>query len=99
MVGIATLVMLHELMNSDDEKLHKGKARKWVKRRRKRGYSNNIIRELRIENQAGFRAMFRIDVTNFHFILAQVSDLISPQEILVGPIQFFKTSDYKSSCF
>ena len=73
-----------ELMDTDEEKPHSGKTRKWVKRRSERGYFNNIMRELRIENRAGFREMFRMDVTDFEFILAQISDLISPQERLGG---------------
>ena len=64
--------------------LTKGKIRKCVKRKSERGYFNNIIRELRIEDRAGFREMFRMDVTDFEFILAQISDLISPQERVGG---------------
>ena len=82
MPDTATLVMLHELTDSDDEKPPKGKTRKWVKSRSERGYFNNAIGELRIEDRAGFRGMFRMDVTDFEFILAQISDLISPQERL-----------------
>ena len=78
------LVVLHELMDSDDEKPHRGKTRKWVKRRSERGYFNNIIRELRIEDRAGFRQMFKMDVTDFEFILSQSSNLISPQERFGG---------------
>ena len=60
-----------------------------MKRRSESGYFNNIIRELRIEDQAGFGEMFRMDVTDFEFILAQISDLISPQERLdeTNPIE------------
>ena len=50
---------------------------------------DNIKRELRIEDRAGFREIFRMDVTDFEFILAQVFDLISPQERLgvTNPIE------------
>ena len=84
MVDIATLLVLNELMDSDDKKPHRSKIRKWVKRRRKRGYFNNIIKKLSIEYWAGFREMFRMDVTDFEFILAQILDLISSQENLGG---------------
>ena len=70
-------------MDSDDEKLRRGKTRKWVKKRSEVGYFN-IIRELKIEDRAGFREMFRMDVTDFEFILAQIFDLISPQERIGG---------------
>ena len=40
MADIAKLEVLHELMDSDDEKQHRAKTRKWVKRRYKRGYTS-----------------------------------------------------------
>ena len=71
-------------MDSNDEKPHRGKIRKLVKRRNERGYFNNIIRELRTEDRTGCREMFRMDLTDFEFILAQISDLISLEERLSG---------------
>ena len=84
MVDLATLVLLNELMDSDDEKPHRGKTRSWIKRRRDRGYFNNIIRELRIEDRFGFREMFRMDVIDFEYVLGKISDIISPKERLGG---------------
>ena len=49
-----------------------------MKRRIERGYFNCLIRELRIEDWDGFMEMFSMDKTDFEFILAQISDLISP---------------------
>ena len=65
MADIATLAVLHELIDSDNEKLHRGKTGKLVKRRSDRRYFNNILRELRIGDRAGYREMFRINVTDF----------------------------------
>ena len=84
MADLATLVLLNELMDSDDEKPHRGKTRSWIKRRRDRGYFNNIIRELRIEDRFGFREMFRMDVIDFEYVLGKISDIISPKERLGG---------------
>ena len=84
MADIATLLVLHELVNSDDEKPHRGKTRKCVKRRSERGYFNNIIIELRIEDLTGFREMFRMNVTDYEFILTPISDLISSQDWLLS---------------
>ena len=53
MADLVTLVVLNELMDSDDEKPQRGKTRNWIKRRHKRGYFNNIIQELRIEDRFG----------------------------------------------
>ena len=89
MADLVTLVVLNELMDSDDEKHQRGKTRNWIKRRHERGYFNNIIQELRIEDRFGFREMFRMDVTDFVNILAKISDMISPKERLSGtnPVQ------------
>ena len=59
---LVTLVVLNELKDSDDEKPQRGKTRNWIKGRHERGYFNNIIQELRIEDRLGFREIFRIDV-------------------------------------
>ena len=48
------------------------------------GYFNNIIKELRLEDRFGFRDMFRLDIVDFEYILGQISDLISPKEIIGG---------------
>ncbi len=45
-----SVLLLTELIDSDDEKPHRGKTRNWVKRRRDKGYFNNIIKELRVED-------------------------------------------------
>ena len=37
-----------------------------------------------MEDRAGFRKMYRMNGTDFEFILAQISDLISPQGRLGG---------------
>ena len=78
MVDIAALVVSHELMDSNDKKPCRGKTRKWVKRRSERRHFSNIMRQFKIEDHTGFREMFRMDVMDFEFILAQIFDLIPP---------------------
>ena len=68
---------MNELMDSDDEKPHRGKTRRWVKRRSDRGYFNNIIKELRVEDRTGFRDMFQMDVANFEYIITKISMLLA----------------------
>ena len=89
MADLLSLVVLNELMDSDDEKPQRGKTRNWIKRRPERGYFNNIIQEFRVEDRFGFREMFTMDVTDFENILAKTSDIISPNERLGGtnPVQ------------
>ena len=80
--ALAQVIILNKLMNSDDEKPHRGKTRRWVKRRSDRGYFNNIIKELRDEDRTGIRDLFRMDVADFEYMLTQISDLISPKHRL-----------------
>ena len=75
MAEVATVVVLHELMDSDGENSHSRETRKWVKRRSESGYFNRIIRELTIKDRAGFRTIFRMDLTDSEFILAHISNL------------------------
>ena len=77
---IATVFVLNELLDSDDEKPKRGKTRKWIKRPKERGFFTNIIQELVLEDRNGFREMFRMDVRDFEFILRKIGDLISPKE-------------------
>ena len=80
----ATLVVLCELIDSDDEKPTRGKTRKWIKRREERGYFSNIVQELKIEDRLGFKDMFRMDVTDFEYVLSVIATLITPKEIIGG---------------
>ena len=75
----ALVLVLNELMDSDDEKPTRGKTREWVKRREQSGYFNSIVKELKVEDRLGFRKMFRID--DFEFMLGKISHLISPRQM------------------
>ena len=79
MEDIVSVITLSELVDSDDEKRTRGKTRKWIKRRKQKGYFTNIIQELIVEDRHGFREMFRMDVGDFEFIISRISDLIFPK--------------------
>ena len=59
----------HRVKRVGGEKPTRGKTRKWIRRRKERGYFTNIIQELIVEDRHGFREMFRMDVGDFEFIL------------------------------
>ena len=65
MEDLAAVMVLNELVDSDDEKPTRAKTRKWIRKRKERGYFTNIIQELIAEDRYGFREMFRIDVGDF----------------------------------
>ena len=81
---LAAVIVLNELVDSDDEKPTRGKTRKWIRKRKERGCFTTIIQELIVKDRHGFGEMFRMDVEDFEFILSKISDLISPKERLGG---------------
>ena len=80
----ATLVVLCELLDSDDEKPTRGKTKNWIKRREQKGYFRNIAQGLKIEDRLGFKDMFRMDVSDFEYVLSVIAPLIAPKEIIGG---------------
>ena len=81
---VAMVVILSELADSDDEKPTRGPTRSWIKRRKENGFFETIIRELILEDLAGFKEMFRMGYADFEKILSSIVVLISPQEIIGG---------------
>ena len=77
----ALVLILNELMDSDDEKPKREKTREWVKRSEQSGYFNNIVKDLKVEDRLGFREMFRMDVGDLEFILGKISHLISRRQM------------------
>ena len=71
------VLVLNELMDSDDEKPTRGKTWEGVKRRKQSGYFN----KLKVKGRLGFREMFRMDVGDFDFIVGKISHLISPRQM------------------
>ena len=60
-----------------------------MKRRSYRGYFNNIIKELRVEDRTGFRDIFRMDAADLEYILTQISGLISSSLLLAISLALF----------
>ena len=76
---LAKLIVISELVDSDDERETTGKTRNWIRRRGSHGYFNNIIQELKIEDGTGFRNMFRMTESDFDKILQHIGKQISPE--------------------
>ena len=66
----AVVMVLTEVVDSDNEKPRRGKAREWIKRRRECGYFPNIFQELKLGDRMGFKDMFRMSVTDYEFLLS-----------------------------
>ena len=54
---LATVVILSELVHSDDEKSTPGPTRRWIRKREEKGFFEAIIKELILEDFAGFKEM------------------------------------------
>ena len=72
-------------MLEDEERVKKrGKTRAWIKRREDKGYFNNIVRELMIEDTVAYREMMRMTYDDFTEILRVIEPDITPQQVNGG---------------
>ena len=62
----------------------RGKTRKWIKGREEKGYFNNIVKELRLEDTASYKEMLRMNHPSFLFILKNIENDITPIELMRG---------------
>ena len=80
---VAMVVILSELADSDDEKPTRGPTRSWIKRRKENGFFETIIRELILEDFAGFKEMFRMGYLSLSFLLNSLSqEGLSPVSVI-----------------
>ena len=61
----AAVMVLTELVDSNDRKPRRGKTREWIKRRRETDYLQNIFQELKVEDQMGFQNVFGMTATDY----------------------------------
>ena len=71
--AVAALIIL-ELVEEYDER---GKTRKWIRRRKEKGYFDNIVKELSIEDTAAYKEMMRMSHEEFLYILRTIEKDIS----------------------
>ena len=62
----------------------RGKTRQWIRRRDERGYFNNIVKELVIENTAEYKDMMRMTHAVFQRILSYIEQDITRKQLLGG---------------
>jgi hypothetical protein len=65
--------------------------REWIARREERGVFHQLIRELEVEDQTGFREFFRVTKEQFIFLVETVRPLITKQE-QPFPINLFRST-------
>lgn len=77
--------MIIEMLEEDGRRTgRRGKTRSWIRRREEKGYFNNIVQELRIEDTAGYREMMRMTHEDFLAILSRIEPDITPRQVTGG---------------
>ena len=79
----AALIVL-ELLDENDRVWKRGKTRKWIKRREEKGYYNNIVQELSIEDTAEYKEMLRMCHHDLLKVLEFVEADITPHQVMGG---------------
>ena len=73
-----------EAFNNEDKKRGRGKTRQWITRRNERGYFNNIVKELAIEDTAQYEDMMRMSHAVFKRMLSYIEQDITRKQVLGG---------------
>ena len=71
-------------MNHEDKKTGRGKTRQWIRRRDERGYFNNIVKELAIEDTAEYKDMMQMSRAVFQRIVSFIEQDITRKQVLGG---------------
>ena len=61
-----------------------GKTRQWIRRRDERGYFNNTVKELAIEDTAQYKDMMRMSHSVFQRMLSYIKQHITRKQVLGG---------------
>ena len=81
----SVLLMLTSNEEEESVRVKRGKTRKWIKRREEKGYFNNIVEELRVEDTASYQEMTRKDYETFQDILTVTGRIFEPTGRLRPP--------------
>ena len=85
--SLLAVFVAFENVNHEDKKRGKGKTRQWIRRRDERGYFNNIVKELAIEDTAEYeyyKDMMRMSHAVFQRILSYIEQDITRKQVLGG---------------
>ncbi|KAK2552454.1 hypothetical protein P5673_026541 [Acropora cervicornis] len=59
-------------------------SKKWIRRRNEKGHFENIVKDLMIEDTAGYKEMMRMNYDDFTTILGIIEPYIMSKQILGG---------------
>ena len=72
---ISAILILEAL--EDEPRKSRGKTRKWIKRRNEKGAYHNLVKELRMEDTAGYKEFMRMDYECFKLVNEYFFDIIN----------------------
>ena len=81
---VIAMILLLESHDDNERVAKRGKTRGWIRRREEKGYFENIITELSIEDTSGFKEMMRMSKEDFIYILEQIEQDITPTQVIGG---------------
>ncbi|XP_046856153.1 protein ANTAGONIST OF LIKE HETEROCHROMATIN PROTEIN 1-like [Xenia sp. Carnegie-2017] len=80
----AAALCVVELLEENKRSWTRGKTRPWMKKRKEKGYFTNIVKELRMEDTAGYKEMMRMSYDNFQTLLRYIEKDITPCQVSGG---------------
>ena len=75
--SLIAIFVAFQVLNHEDKKPGRGKTRQWIRRRDERGYFNKIVKELAIEDTAGYKDMIQMSRAVFQRILSFIEQDIT----------------------
>ena len=82
--SLLAVFVAFEVLNHENKKRGRGKTRQWIRRRDERGYFNNIVKELAIEDTTEYKDMVRMSQADFKRILSYIGQDITRKQVLGG---------------
>ena len=82
--SLLAVFVAFEVLNRENKKRGRGKTRQWIRRRDERGYFNNIVKELAIEDMTEYKDMVQMSHANFQRILSYIEQDITCKHVLDG---------------
>ena len=82
--SLLAVFVAFEVLNHENKKRGREKTRQWIRRRDERGYFNNIVKELAIEDTTEYKDMARMSHADFQRILSYIEQDITRKQVLGG---------------
>ena len=82
--SLLAVFVAFKVLNHENKKRGWGKTRQWIRRRDERGYFNNIVKELAIEDTTEYKDMVRMSQADFKRILSYIEQDITRKQVLGG---------------